>query len=216
MQHSETTVKCPEEWACSKSHEQCELVTGGGLSDATDARSTRSEVKLHGNHEEANIKLIFHPCEAANEGINRVLVICRDVDVMLLLVHCISAQTAKVWMISGKAKKWKCYPIHAQVVIQRHFKSYGFLAERQSQANSDHKYYSFKYVIDFGNVSVHLYVLATDREQGYYFRPVPVILYYHPIHFDRRGVLVLIYFKTIYTVSFMSFTQFNIWQDVIF
>ena len=84
--------------------EQCELVTGG-LSDATDARSTRSEVKLQGNHKEANTRLIFHPCEAANEGIKRVLVICRDVDVMLLLVHFISAQTAKVWMISGKAKK---------------------------------------------------------------------------------------------------------------
>ena len=69
---------------------------------------------------------------------------------------------------------------------------------------------SFKYFVDFGNVSVHLYVSATDREQGYYFRPVPVILYYHPIHIDRRGVLVLIYFKTIITVSFMSFTQFNI------
>jgi hypothetical protein len=85
--------------------EQCELVAESQLSDATDARSPSSEVKLQGNHEEANTRLIFHPWEAANEGINRVVVICRDVDVMLLLVHFISAQTAKVWMISGKAKK---------------------------------------------------------------------------------------------------------------
>ena len=44
----------------------------------------------------------------------RVLVICRDTDVMLLLVHFIPAQTAEVWMISGTAKKRKCYPIHPQ------------------------------------------------------------------------------------------------------
>ena len=31
---------------------------------------------------------------------------------MLLLVHFIPAQTAEVWMISGTAKKKKCYPIH--------------------------------------------------------------------------------------------------------
>ena len=42
-----------------------------------------------------------------------MLVICRDTDVMLLLVHFIPAQTAEVWMISGTAKKRKCYPIHA-------------------------------------------------------------------------------------------------------
>ena len=41
------------------------------------------------------------------------LVICRDTDVMLLLVHFIPTQTAEVWMISGTAKKRKCYPIHA-------------------------------------------------------------------------------------------------------
>ena len=41
-----------------------------------------------------------------------MLVICRDTDVMLLLVHFIPAQTAEVCMISGTAKKRKCYPIH--------------------------------------------------------------------------------------------------------
>ena len=60
---------------------------------------------MKSNFTETMKRLTFHPCEAANEGIKRVLVICRVLDVMLRLVHCISAQTAKVWMISGKAKK---------------------------------------------------------------------------------------------------------------
>ena len=93
--------------------QQCELVTGGGFFCGTHARSTRrSEVKLQGNHEEVYTKLVLHSCEAVKQGYKRVLVICRDTDVMLLLVHFIPAQTAEVWMISGTAKKRKCYPIH--------------------------------------------------------------------------------------------------------
>ena len=42
-----------------------------------------------------------------------MLVICRDTDVMLRLVHFIPAQTAEVWMIYGTTKKRKCYPIYA-------------------------------------------------------------------------------------------------------
>ena len=93
--------------------QQCELVTGRGFSCATHAGSTRrSEVKLQGNYKEADTRLILHSCEAVNQGYKRVLVICRDTDVKLLLVHFIPAQTAEVWMISGTAKNRKCYPIH--------------------------------------------------------------------------------------------------------
>ncbi len=60
-----------------------------------DARSTRSEVKLQGNHKEAVTRLVHHSCEAVNQGYKTVLVICRGVDVMLLLVHSISPQTAE-------------------------------------------------------------------------------------------------------------------------
>ena len=56
--------------------ERYELVTGGGFSDATDARSTRrDDVMLQGNHEEADTRLILHSCEAVNEGYQRLLVI---------------------------------------------------------------------------------------------------------------------------------------------
>jgi len=91
-----------------------ELVTGGGFTDVTDARSTRrDDPRLHGNHEEADTRLILHSCEAVNEGYQRVLVICRDTDVMLLLIHFVSTRISEVWMVSGTAKNRKCYPLHA-------------------------------------------------------------------------------------------------------
>ena len=82
-----------------------ELVTGGGFSDATDARSTRRD---NGNHEEADTRLILHLCEAVDEGYERVLVISRDTDVLLLLVHFMPTKPVEVWMISGTAKSRKC------------------------------------------------------------------------------------------------------------
>ena len=90
-----------------------ELVPGGGFSDATDARSTmRDNVVLRGNHEEDDTRLILHLCEAVDEGYERVLVINRDTDVLLLLVHVMPTKPVEVWMISGKAKSRKCYPVH--------------------------------------------------------------------------------------------------------
>ena len=91
-----------------------EIVTGGGFLDMTDARSNRRDnVKLQGNHEEADTRLILHSCEAITEGYRRILVVCRDTDVMLLLLHFVAAKAAEVWMISGTARQRKCYPIHA-------------------------------------------------------------------------------------------------------
>lgn len=90
------------------------MVTGGGFLDDTEARSTRrDDVKLRGNHEEADTRLILHASEAVVDGYQRVVVICGDTDVMLLLVHFITSKATEVWMVSGTAKKRKCYPIHA-------------------------------------------------------------------------------------------------------
>lgn len=91
-----------------------EIVAGGGFLDATDARSTRrDDIRLHGNHEEADTRLILHSCEAVSEGFERIVVICRDTDVMLLLLHFVCTKAREVWMLSGTAAKRKCYPIHA-------------------------------------------------------------------------------------------------------
>ena len=48
--------------------ERWELVTGGGFSSPADARSTRRQtVRLYGNHEEADTRLILHSRETASE-----------------------------------------------------------------------------------------------------------------------------------------------------
>ena len=91
-----------------------ELVTGGGFSDATEARLTRRQnVKLHGNHEKAYTRLILHSCEEVIDGYDRILVIYSDTVVLLLLLHFMPSRAAQVWMISGTAKNRKCYPLHS-------------------------------------------------------------------------------------------------------
>ncbi len=60
---------------------------------------------------ETTKRLILHLCEAVDEGYERVLVISRDTDVLLLLVHVMPTKPVEVWMISRTAKSRKCYPV---------------------------------------------------------------------------------------------------------
>ena len=78
-----------------------------------DARSTRRQtVHLHGNHEEADTRLIFHSCEAASEGYERLVLRCSDTDVLVLLFYFMPTRVAEVWMVSGTSAQPKCYPLH--------------------------------------------------------------------------------------------------------
>ena len=86
--------------------ERWELVTGGGFSSPTDARSTRRQtVHLHSNHEEADTRLILHSCEAASEGYERLVLRCSDTDVLLLLFYFMPTRVDEVWMVSGTSTK---------------------------------------------------------------------------------------------------------------
>lgn len=90
-----------------------ELVTGGGYSTAEDAKSTkRTELSLNANHEEADTRLILHALEAVRQGSQRIVIICRDTDVLVLLVHFLSQKAVETWMVSGTSKNRKCYPVH--------------------------------------------------------------------------------------------------------
>ena len=93
--------------------ERWEVVTGCGFSSPTDARSTRRQtVHLHGNHEEADTRLILHSCEAASEGYERLVLRRSDTDVLLLLFYYMPTRVAEVWMVSGTSTQQKCYPVH--------------------------------------------------------------------------------------------------------
>ena len=63
--------------------------------------------------EKADTRLILHSCEAVSESYERILVICSDTDVLLLLLHFMPSRAAQVWMISGTAKNRKCYLLHS-------------------------------------------------------------------------------------------------------
>jgi len=90
---------------------QHEMVPGGRFINPTNAKSTsRDQTKFSGNHKEVDMRLILHGCEATDRGSERVLVICRDTYVLLLLVHFMPV--VQMWVIDGTAKKRLCYPVH--------------------------------------------------------------------------------------------------------
>ena len=94
----------------------CEVVTGGGFLDETLAKSfTSIEAipQLAGNPEEADTHLILHAQDAVERSqYKKLIFICRDTDVLLLLMYIFGKQDLEVWMVSGTKKKMKCYPIH--------------------------------------------------------------------------------------------------------
>ena len=94
---------------------QYELVTSGGYRDSTKACSTRrgNVLNLSCNHEEADTRLILHAQEAVSNNYNRLLVLCRDTDVFLLLIHFLGPnQEVESWMLGGTARQRQCYPVH--------------------------------------------------------------------------------------------------------
>lgn len=94
---------------------QYELVTNGGFRDSTKACSTHrcNVLNLSYNHEEADTCLTFHAQEAVSNNYNRLLVLCKDRDVFLLLIHFLGQnQKVETWMLGGTARQRKCYPVH--------------------------------------------------------------------------------------------------------
>ncbi len=91
----------------------CEVVAGGGFPNPDNARSNIRDVKhLSVNHEEADTRMIVHAMDAVKLGYKRLLVMCRDTDVLLLLLYHLGALSVETWMISGTAKQRKCFPVH--------------------------------------------------------------------------------------------------------
>ena len=93
----------------------CELVTGGGCRDRVTAKFTiyGDIADLSSNHEEADTRLILHAIHAVTiTQCSRILVVCRDTDILLLLIHFLGSKDVEVWMMSGTAHQMKCYPVH--------------------------------------------------------------------------------------------------------
>ncbi|MEL6989860.1 MAG: hypothetical protein AAGK97_18775, partial [Bacteroidota bacterium] len=94
--------------------DNCEVVIGGGFCDTLNARSNRREISnLAANHEEADTRLIFHALDVYRSNYKRITVICRDTDVLLLLLFHLGSLPVEVWMIAGTYKQIKCFPVHS-------------------------------------------------------------------------------------------------------
>ena len=78
----------------------CEVVTGGGFSDETVAKSSiiiEAILQLAGNHEEADTRLILHAQDAVETSqYKRLIFICRDIDVLLLLMYNFDKQDLEI------------------------------------------------------------------------------------------------------------------------
>ena len=90
----------------------CEVVAGGAFPDPWNAKSsTRDVTALSANHEEADTRLILHAKDAVQNNYKRLIVICRDTDVLLLLLYHLGRTKTEVWMVSGTSKQQNCYPV---------------------------------------------------------------------------------------------------------
>ncbi|KAJ8320045.1 hypothetical protein KUTeg_001632 [Tegillarca granosa] len=90
------------------------IVTAGGFLDRVYAESSnkRDVYLLKATHEEANTRIVLHTYEACLQGYERTVVVCRDKDVLVLLLHSLQKLTIEVWFQTGTSKRRKFIPVH--------------------------------------------------------------------------------------------------------
>ena len=105
---------------CIQLSERCQLTSGqelvlsGGFNDAKKVWSSTGEdvSRLESDQEEADTRIVLHARDATLRGFQQVNVVCRDTDVLLLLLAHQPYLCEAIWMFSGTAKR-KCHiPLH--------------------------------------------------------------------------------------------------------
>ena len=91
-----------------------ELVVAGGFSERERVFSTsRNNIPiLCVNHEEADTRLILHAQDACLEGFTRTTVICRDTDVLVLLLNFRGELSEEIVMQTGTYSEPKYVAVH--------------------------------------------------------------------------------------------------------
>lgn len=92
----------------------CELVLGGGSSEATSVwSSSRQPISsLQCTHEEADTRLILHAKEAEYAGYERTVIKARDTDVLVLALGHQDKLFKEVWISTGTVSDPKLFPVH--------------------------------------------------------------------------------------------------------
>ena len=89
-----------------------ELVVAGGCENPEIVLSSSGKCMTHlkSSHEEADTRLVLHAIDASKNDFKRIIVQCRDTDVLVLLTY--HQTTEEVWMAVGTAKKPRYIPVH--------------------------------------------------------------------------------------------------------
>ena len=83
-----------------------EIDTAGGFSDIDKAASTmgRDIDSLKSDHEDADTRIILHAKEASDMGYERLVICCKDTDVLVLLTFFANELCREIWMQTGNYK----------------------------------------------------------------------------------------------------------------
>ena len=83
-------------------HPTRNVITAGGFEQTAVASSQESDVHLlQSSDEEADSRIILHAKVASLDGYERVIVSCRDTDVLVLLTHFAGQLSREMWMRAG-------------------------------------------------------------------------------------------------------------------
>jgi hypothetical protein len=87
------------------------VIAGGPESDEHAASSVGRDVgHLMSTQEEADTRLILHAYDAKHQGYEKIVICCRDTDVLVLAIH--HDLGPNVWISCGTGKKPRCLPVH--------------------------------------------------------------------------------------------------------
>ncbi|KAI4813333.1 hypothetical protein KUCAC02_024665 [Chaenocephalus aceratus] len=91
-----------------------EIVISGGFEDPEKVTSAAGiDVSpLQATHEEADTRILLHAADATMKGFQRLIIQCRDTDVLLLLLVFANQLSQEVWMKAGTAKKPRDIKVH--------------------------------------------------------------------------------------------------------
>ena len=95
-------------------HPRRELVVSGGFKEVRRSwSSVREDLQgLSSSQEEADTRIVLHARDATLSGYKQVNVICRDTDVLVLLLAHKHNLCDEVWMFSGTSRKKRFIPVH--------------------------------------------------------------------------------------------------------
>ena len=100
---------------CSELPSDCELVLGGGFSDIRMVWSSTSRDLSHliSTTEEGDTRICLRAKDNLARGYQRVIISCRDTDVLVLALGHRCELSPEIWIHSGISKDQKYIPVHS-------------------------------------------------------------------------------------------------------